>query len=453
MNTMNAMPDPARFAPLAEKLVSLALKNGASDAEAVIVQSRSVDVSVREGALEDVQSAESQDLGLRVLIGKRQAGVSSSDLSANGLQKLAQRACAMAQAAPEDPWCGLAEADQLARQQRDLEVCDPNVPAIATLEQTALATEAAALGVKDVNKSGGANAGWSANAVSVFASNGFANTRRSTLHGLSVMVLGERNGAMERDWAQSSAHWAEDLRTPQDIGREAGMRTVARLGATRLKSASMAVMFEPRTARSLLGMFLGAISGPGVARGVSFLKDSKDKAVFAPAVDIIEDPFRPRGLGSAAIDGEGLERQRRHLVKNGRLTTWLHCLASARQMGEQPTGHGALNLGAPPGVASTNVHIAPGEKTPEELMADMGSGLLVTDAFGPSFNAGTGDWSVGIAGFEVRGGQRAGAVNEMTVAGNLKDIFARLVPASDLRFRARANAPSLLVEGLAVAGQ
>ena len=453
MSNDKSMPDPARFAPLAEKLVSLALKNGASDAEAVIVQSRSVDVSVRDGALEDVQSAESQDLGLRVLIGKRQAGISSSDLSPDSLEKLAERACAMAKAAPEDPWCGLAAADQLARQQHDLQVCDPAVPAIAALEQTALATEAAALQVKGVSKSGGANTGWSANAVSVFASNGFANRRQSTLHGLSVMVLGERDGAMERDWAQSNAHWAEDLRSPEEIGREAGMRTIARLGARRLHSAAMAVMFEPRTARALLGMFLGAISGPGIARGVSFLKDSKGQPVFAPDVNIIEDPFRLRGLGSSAIDGEGLARQRRHLVEHGRLTTWLHSLASARQMGEPPTGHGALNLGAPPGVASTNVYIAPGEKSPEALMAGMGNGLLVTDAFGPSFNAGTGDWSVGIAGFEVRGGQRAGAVNEMTVAGNLKDIFARMIPASDLRFRARANSPSLLIEGLAVAGQ
>ena len=453
MNDENTMPDPARFAPLAEKLVALALKAGASDAEAAIVQSRSLDVSVREGVLEDVQSAESQDLGLRVLIGKRQAGISSSDLTPDSLEKLAGRACAMAMAAPEDPWCGLADAGQLARNQPGLELYDPIIPAIETLEETALATEAAALAVSGVSKSGGANAGWSASAASVFASNGVDRSRLSSLHGCSVMVLGEREGAMERDWAQSSAHWAEDLRSPEDIGAEAGKRTVARLGATRLASAPMAVMFEPRTARSLLGMFLGAISGPGVARGVSFLKDSMGKAVFAPGIEIIEDPFRLRGLGSSAVDGEGLERKTRHLVENGRLTTWLHSLASARQMDEAPTGHGALNLGAPPGTGTTNVYIAPGEKSPELLMKDMGSGILVTDAFGPSFNAGTGDWSVGISGFEVRGGQRAGPVNEMTVAGNLKDVFAHMVPASDLRFRARANTPSLLVEGLAVAGQ
>jgi PmbA protein len=267
------------------------------------------------------------------------------------------------------------------------------------------------------------------------------------------MVIAEKDGAMERDWAQSTAHWHEDLRSIEEGGLEAGTRTAARLGAIKLPSAAMAVMFEPRTARSLLGMFLGAITGPSVARGISFLKDKMGEQVFAPGFDIIEDPFRIRGLGSSAIDGEGLARHKRHLVKDGHLTTWLHSLSSARQLGEAPTGHASLGLGGPPGVGTTNVHIVAGSKSPGELMADVGNGLIVTDAFGPSFNAGTGDWSVGIAGFEIKNGQRAGAVNEMTVAGNLADIYTRLIAASDLEFRSSANTPSLLIEGLSVAGQ
>ncbi len=446
-------PETAQFAPLVKELVGLALKNGATAAEAVIVQSRAVDVSVREGVREEVESAESQDLGLRVLIGKRQAGISSSDLSSAGLEKLAGRACAMAKAAPEDPYCGLADPEQLAAENQDFDLFDPGVPDIEHLTETALATEAAALGVKKVSKSGGASSGWSATAVNVYASNGFETARRKTSHGRSVMVLAEQDGAMERDWAQSTAHWAEDLRTCEDVGLEAGMRTAARLGAVKLPSASMAVMFEPRTARALLGMLLGAISGPGVARGISFLKDKMNAQVFAPGFEIIEDPFRHRGLGSSAVDGEGLARQKWQLVQDGHLTTWLHSLSSARQLGETPTGHGALGLGGPPGVGTTNVHIVAGVKTPEELMADMGKGILVTDAFGPSFNAGTGDWSVGIAGFEVRNGVRAGAVNEMTVAGNLMDIYARLIAASDLEFLGSTNTPSLMVEDLSVAGQ
>jgi PmbA protein len=452
-NTDKQSLNPARFAALTQSLVDLALKGGASAAEAVIVQSRSTDVSVREGVLEDVESAESQDLGLRVLIGKRQAGISSSDLSPASLEKLAERACAMAKAAPEDPYCGLAEPEQLAKDAPQLDLFDPDIPDIEHLTEMALATEAAALGVKNISKSGGANAGWSMSAVNICSSNGFFAARQKTSHGRSVMVLAEQDGAMERDWAQTSAHWAEDLRTADDIGLEAGMRTVARLGAIKLSSASLPVLFEPRTARSLLGMFLGAITGPGVARGISFLKDKMGEQVFAPGFDIIEDPFRLRGLGSSGVDGEGLARQKRLLVKDGRLTTWLHSLSSARQLSEAPTGHGALGLGGPPGVGTTNVHIKPGPNSPEALMAQMGNGLLVTDAFGPSFNAGTGDWSVGIAGFEIKNGQRAGAVNEMTVAGNLLDIYSRLIAANDLEFRASANTPSLLIEGLSVAGQ
>ncbi len=452
-NSNDQALNPAHFSALAKDLVGRALKGGAQAAEVVIVQSRALDVSVRDGAREEVESAESQDLGLRVLIGKRQAGISSSDLSAASLEKLAERACAMAKAAPEDPYCGLADPDQLARENPDLDLYDPSIPDIEALTETALATEAAALGVKNISKSGGANSGWSSSAVTVFASNGFQTARQKTSHGRSVMVLAEKDGAMERDWAQSNAHWAEDLRSCEDIGREAGTRTADRLGAVKLQSAAMAVMFEPRTARSLLGMFLGAITGPSVARGVSFLKDKMDEAVFAPGIDIIEDPFRKRGLGSSAVDGEGLARHKRHLVKNGHLTTWLHSLSSARQLGQVPTGHGALGLGGPPGVGTTNVHIGAGSKTPEALMADIGNGILVTDAFGPSFNAGTGDWSVGIAGFEIKNGMRAGAVNEMTVAGNLLDIYGRLIAASDLKFRSSANTPSLLIEGLSVAGQ
>ncbi len=453
MNTKDQSPDTAQFAPLAKELVHLALNNGATAAEAVIVQSRAVDVSVREGSREEVESSESQDLGLRVLIGKRQAGISSSDLSTNGLEKLANRACAMAKAAPEDPYCSLADLEQLATTNQDFDLFDPMIPDIEHLTHTALATETAALGVKNVSKSGGASAGWSATSVNVFASNGFETARRKTSHGRSVMVLAERDGAMERDWAQSTAHWAEDLRTCEDVGLEAGTRTAARLGASKLASARMTIMFEPRTARSLLGMFLGAISGPGVARGISFLKDKMGEQVFTPGFDVVEDPFRTRGLGSSAVDGEGLPRQKRQLVRDGHLTTWLHSLSSARQLGEAPTGHGALGLGGPPGVGTSNVHIVAGAKSPTELMVDMGKGILVTDAFGPSFNAGTGDWSVGIAGFEIINGMRAGAVNEMTVAGNLLDIYARLVAASDLEFHNSTNTPSLMIEGLSVAGQ
>ncbi|PHS26005.1 MAG: modulator protein [Robiginitomaculum sp.] len=445
--------DPAHFSALAKDLLRHAMKGGAEAAEVVIVRSRSLDVTAREGTLEDVESAESQDLGLRVLMGKHQAGISSSDLSPASLEKLAERACAMAKAAPEDPYCGLADPDQLAKNHPDLNLYDPATPDIDSLTEAALATEAAALSVKNISKSGGASAGWSTSAVSICASNGFEATRQNTSHGHSVMVIAERDGAMERDWAQSTAHWAEDLRSVEEVGLEAGTRTAARLGAVKLQSASMAVMFEPRTARSLLGMLLGAITGPSVARGISFLKDKMGEQVFAPGFDIVEDPFRHRGLGSSAVDGEGLARRKRHLVKDGHLTTWLHSLSSARQMGEAPTGHAALGLGGPPGVGTTNVHIAPGTKSPGELMAEIGNGLIVTDAFGPSFNAGTGDWSVGIAGFEIKNGMRAGAINEMTVAGNLLDIYARLIAANDLEFRSSANTPSLLIEGLSVAGQ
>ncbi len=258
---------------------------------------------------------------------------------------------------------------------------------------------------------------------------------------------------MERGGEGRSTRHAEDLPEPEAIGAEAARRAVARVGARKIDSRKAAVIFENRQAGSLIGPFVGAISGPAVARGVSFLKDKLGDAVFSPAVTVSDNPFRRRGLGSAAFDDEGAEVTERTLVQDGVLTTWLLNSAVGRQLGLETTGHASRGLAGPPGVSVHNLTVQPGAASLEQLMADAGEGLLVTSMFGPSLNANTGDWSAGVSGVWFEGGEPAYPVAEITVAGNLIEIYARLVPGADLEIRGANNSPSLLVDGLAIAGR
>ncbi|VAW00575.1 TldE protein, part of TldE/TldD proteolytic complex [hydrothermal vent metagenome] len=450
---MSKQPESDQLDASVQQILHLAKQAGAKNAEAILVQSRNTSISVREGEVEEVESSESQDLGLRVLIGHRQACVSTSDLSTSGLAKMAERAVAMAALAPEDPYCGLASPEQVQTATLDLQLCDPASPDLAQLTERALAAEAAALAVAGVNLPATASASWSTGAVCHRASNGLFRAHCSSFHGASVMALASDDGGTERDWAQTGARWLEDIRDPNAIGAEAGQRAVARLGASKGAGGKLPVLFERRTAKSLLGMFLGGITGSSVARGVSFLKDKMGEQVFADNVSILEQPLRLRGSGSGEIDSEGFQRQEKQLIEQGRLTTWLHNLASARQLQQQPTAHAATGIGSPPGTRLSNVYLAAGDKTPEQLIQQTGMGLVVTDAFGASFNGGTGDWSIGIAGYYFRNGTRAEPFSEMTVAGNMLDIFKIIVPASDLKFEDSMETPSLLVPELTVAGQ
>lgn len=431
----------------------LAEKCGANQAEVIVSQSRELGVSFRDGAVEDVESSESTDLGLRVMDGKRQAGVSTSDLSPATLETMVERAMAMARIAPEDPFCGLADADQVSHASRDLELLDPHEPQLPELIDAAKELESATMGVQGVNLPATTSAAWRYGRVLHMASNGLVRQSQASSHSRTAMALAGNDAGMERDWDYTSARWAEDLRPNAEIGVEAGKRAVARLGAQKVAGGALPVLFERRTAKSMLGMFLGAISGAQVARGVSFLKELSGEMVFSDAITISEDPFLRRGAGSSEIDAEGLLRSASNLVAAGRMGGWAHNLASARQLNESPNAHARVNLGGSPGIGFTNVVLQPGEKSPEQMIADMDEGLIITDSFGASFNNGTGDWSVGVAGFAVRGGERAEPVSEMTVAGNLKDIFKVLVPASDLRMESARETPSLLVPQLAVAGQ
>jgi PmbA protein len=437
---------------LLHDLIAKAKRAGADAADAVAVAGTSLSHTRRLGKTEKLERSESQDLGLRVLIGKQQAMVSSSDRAPATLDALVERAVAMARAIPEDPFCGLAEPADITKEWPALDMVDPDEPSAEDLIERARAVEETALAVAGVTNSEGADASWGRSRVALVASNGFAGSYAGSGHSVSVSVIGGSGTAMERDYQFTSAVYAADLQKPEEIGREAGERAVKRLGARKMPTGKVPVIFDPRTARSFLSHLLGPISGPSISRGTSFLKDKLGERIFPEAITVIEDPHRQRGLRSKPFDGEGIANQRRALIDKGVLTTWLLDLRSARQLKLATTGHAARGTASPPSPAATNVWIEPGTLSATELYADVKSGFYVTELMGMGVNGVTGDYSRGAAGFWIENGELAFPVSEMTVAGNLKDMFLRMVAASDLEFRAGADSPTLRIDDLTVAG-
>jgi PmbA protein len=437
---------------LLQDLVSRARKAGADAADAVLFEGTSLSHARRLGKTEKLERSESQDLGLRVLVGKQQAIVSSSDRSPKMLAELVERTLAMARAVPEDPFCGLADPAEIARDWPQLDMLDPNEPSAETLIERARAAEETALAVAGVANSEGAEAGWGRSRIALVASNGFAGGYSGSHHGVSVSVIGGSGTQMERDYDFASAVFAADLQDPAEIGKLAGERTVKRLGARKMPTCRCPVVLDPRVARGFISHLLGGISGPSIARGTSFLRDKLGQRIFPEAITITEDPHRQRGHRSKPFDAEGLANQRRALIDKGVLTTWLLDLRSARQLGLKSTGHAARGTASPPAPAATNIWIEPGSASPAELMADIKTGFYVTELMGMGVNGITGDYSRGAAGFWIENGQIAFPVSEMTVAGNLNDMFARLVAANDLEFRTGADAPTLRIDDLTVAG-
>lgn len=439
---------------LLAELIDAARKAGADAAEAVTAERQSLSISVRSGELEEVEREESRDLGLRVFIGQRQATVSGSDLSPEACAKLVERAVAMARLAPEDAYAGFAPVDRLARgPEPDLELYDPTELSPETLEDRAREAEAAARAMPGVVNSDGATAGWSTARWLIATSHGFAGQHQASGFSLGASAIAGDGQTMETGYDGRSVRWHEDLPGAEAIGREAGRRAAARLGSRKIASTTAPVIFENRVAMSLIGPLVGAISGPSIARGSSFLKDRLGQQVFGDHVTITDDPHRRRGLGSSPFDDEGVATQKTDIIDRGVLTTWLLNSSSARQLGLETTGHASRGLAGPPGVGVSNLTVQPGARDLAGLMASAGKGLLVTSMFGPSLNGNTGDWSVGCSGFWFENGELAYPVSEITVAGNLIEMYARLVPGADLEIRGASNAPSLLIDALAIAGK
>ena len=433
-------------------LIARAERAGADQADGVLFEGISISHAQRLGEIEKLERSEGYDLGLRVLIGKRQAIVSSNDRTASALDLLVERAVAMARVVPEDEFCGIADPGEIAHSWPELDMVDPDEPAASVLIDRAARAEATARAVAGVTNSNGAEASWSYSRVALAASNGFAGGYAGSGHGVSVSVIAGTGDGMEGEYDYSSAVYGADLDDPDRVGQRAGERAVRRIGARKMPTAKVPVVYDPRVASGLVGHLAGAISGPSIARRTSFLKDKLGQSLFPAAINIIDDPHRPRGHRSKPFDGEGIANQRRALIEDGVLTTWLLDLRSARQLGLKTTGHASRGTSGPPGPSTTNLYLAAGSVTPEALIADIESGLYVTSLMGQGVNGVTGDYSRGAAGFWIEKGKIAFPVNEITVAGNLIDMFRNLTAANDLEFRGGVNAPTLRVDGMTVAG-
>ncbi len=439
---------------LLDGLVAKAKAAGADASDAVLIDSVSLSVGWRLGKLERLERSEGGDVGLRVLIGKRQAMVSSSDRSQTALDELVNRAVAMARAVPEDPYAGLADPSELARTFPALDTLDPSEPSAEKLLDMVRHTEDCARSVVGVSNSEGADAGWGRSDVAFVASNGFSHSYAVSSASLSASVVaGENATGMERDYDYTTAVHLSDLRTPEDVGREAGHRAVRRLGARKVDTCQVPVIFDPRVSRGLLGSLLGAINGAGVARGTSFLKDKLGQAIFRPGIKIVDDPHRRRGLRSRPCDGEGVATHPINLVEDGVLTTWLLDCRSARQLGMKTTGHASRGTASPPSPSSSNVYLEAGHITVAEMVGDISAGFYITDLFGQGVNGVTGDYSRGAAGFWIENGELSYPVSGVTVASNLKDMFLQLTPANDLVLRHGTDCPTVRIDKMTVAGR
>tara|TARA_R110002124_G_scaffold60309_6_gene165436 strand:+ start:1971 stop:3332 length:1362 start_codon:yes stop_codon:yes gene_type:complete len=452
MTQTNSAPDPQKLQDIAADLIARARRAGADSAEASVSESRTTELSVRDGALEDIERSESLDAGVRVFVGTRQAGVAFSDLSEHGRSLTIERAVAMARLSPEDPFSALAEAERLCTHPAEIAMFDPAHWSPEDLEARSIEVEQAARAIDGVSKTDAAFASFGQGAAAYATTTGFNQGWRKSMFSYGASVIAERNGAMERDYAATAARRPGDLRTTLDIGTEAGERTARRVGPQKIDSGVQPVVFDRRVATTFLSALCGAISGPAVARGISFLRDKLGQPVFAPGINIVDDPHRDWGHSSCAFDGEGTVNHRSNLIEDGRLTSWLLNSAASRQLKLAPTGHARRSMGGAPGAGPTNLHLEAGSESREAMIGAIESGVLVMEMFGPSLNSNTGDWSVGVSGYRITKGQIDHPVSEITVAGNLMDIFARLIPASDLEFRGSVNSPSLLVDKLSVGG-
>ncbi|HKT14458.1 MAG TPA: TldD/PmbA family protein [Allosphingosinicella sp.] len=437
----------------AAALVEAARKAGADAADVLYCGDASTSVQVRLGGLEDVQRSEGEEIGLRFFTGRRSATVSSSDLSKDALAALVDRAAAMAREAPEDPYAGLAPPDRLLKGSGpEVDGDDDCDPLPTELKARALAMEEVARAAKGITNSDGASASAGRSVIALATSDGFCRGYTTSGYNATIGVIAGNGGGMQRDWASHSARHFADLDGPEALGRLAAERALAKLDPGKLPSGAMPVLFDPRVGSSLIGHLLGAITGGMIARKTSFLLDRIGDALFPPNVTVRDDPHRTRGLRSRPFDGEGVATQPLDIIADGRLTGWLLDSASARQLELAPTGHATRGVGGAPGSGATNVDLLPGTIGKEALIRETGNGVYVTELIGHGVNLVTGDFSRGASGFIIRNGELTTPVAEITIAGNLSDMFARLTAADDLEHRRVANVPTLRVDGMTVAG-
>lgn len=425
---------------------------GADAGDFLYVTGRSVNFSCRNRKTEHLERSEGTDLGLRLFVGKKQAIASTSDISPESLNALVEKAFSMAQAVPEDPYAGLADPALLTKDIPDLDIFDTTIPSEEELMKLALESEEAALQTAGVTLSEGASASWGESEVLLMTSTGFCGIYKESNRSFSVSVIAGQAEGMERDYAYSSSIYAKDLKAPKEVGKEAADRALKRVNPRKIKTTQAPIILEPRVSSSILGHLASAINGATVARGTSFLKEDLGKSIFPSYITIIDDPLRKKGFRSRPFDAEGVETRSHSIVEEGILKTWILDCRSARQLGVQTTGHASRGTGSIPSPSVSNFYMLPGKESPQDLIKRLKTGLYITELIGQGVNTVTGDYSRGATGFWIENGEFAYPVSEITIAGNLKEMFQKIIPCSDLEFRYGIDAPTLMIENMTIAG-
>ena len=437
-------------------LIDTALSNGATAAACVLSRSRGLSLTRRLGKDETLERYEDFDTGLRVFVGNKIASVSTNDNSEAAIRDVAKRAVDMAKIAPQDNFSLIASQETLndfpIHNSISVDSYDEVEPSIDIIRDRAKEVEDSALSVKGITNSDGADASWGEGETLLMTSNGFFGSSKKSNHSVSVVVIAEKDGKMERDYDYSSKVFGKDLRNSNHIGIEAAKKTLARIGATKPLTGKYPVIFDPRVSRSIAGHFASAINGSAIARKTSFLKDMLNKQIANPAINIIDDPFLKRGLGSRLFDAEGLGSRKYTLIKDGVLEQWLLDLSSAKQLNLKPSGNAKRGISGPPSPGTSNFMISPGDVTPDDLIKNVSDGFFVTDMIGSSVSMITGDYSRGASGFWIKNGELSIPITEATIAGNLKEMFMTLKPANDIDYSHSINSPTLLIEGMTIAG-
>ena len=437
---------------LIENLLSLALKSGADEAEVIVAKGQGQSAECRLGKIEAVERSEASDVGLTVYIGRKSASVSSTKMDNDSIQKMVSRSVAMAKLAPENPYTGIASRDQIAKEWNEINMLDQYIPSPEKLIELAKETEHFARSIKGITNSEGSEASWGKTDIGMISSNGFFGHLERSSHSLSVSVIAGEDAEMETDYDYSATAFAEDMRSPKEVGIRAGERAVSRLNSVKGKTGNYPIIFDSRVSRSIAGHIAQSINGSSVARGLSMFQDKMNEKILSSSINVVDNPNLFRGHGSVPFDGEGLATKKRNLITNGVLNGWLLDLASSRQLNLEPTGNARRGIGGPASPGSSNFIIEPGNLTPEELRKEIKEGLLITEFIGSAVNMITGDYSRGVSGFWIDNGEITYPISEITIASNLKEMFLKMTAGNDLETSHSIIAPSLRIESMTVAG-
>ena len=441
---------------IASTLLDMSKKAGADAAEVIGFEKKSLNVDVLHGKLEGVERSEATDIGLRIILDGRQACLSSSDVREESLKKMVTRSLSMAREAPVDKDIVLARNDQLVSAQNleALDLIDTEVNVEADrLEKWAIEAEVEARKVKGITQVQGSSASVGIIKSHLAFSNGFSQGYSRSGVNISCVSISGQGNKMERDYASESRVHISDLPSPSSIGQLSGERAAARFGARKPPTGNYPVLYDERVASSLVGHLIGAINGASIVRGSSWLAKNLGEDIFPKNISIKECPLKARCSGSRPFDAEGLKANTKNIINNGILETWLLDLSSSQNLGLESTGNAVRSVSSPPSPGISNISLIGGSKSRDYLIKEMGTGLLVTSMIGLTLNPITGDYSRGASGYWVENGEVKYPVNECTLAGNLKEMLKTIIPANDSKRHLSFSVPSLLVQGLKIAGK